>query len=78
MDLTRGLEHSVIVSNDGVYNNNQQLISLGHYPDESGMHYLSIAVDQHLVHELTVRDCVDCDNSAKEENMDSDQVYCRN
>ena len=64
----------MLVSNDGVYNNNQQLISIGHFPEESGMHYLSIAYDHHLGHELTVRDFDDCDNTAMEENMDSDQV----
>ena len=38
-------ENSTLVSNDGIYDINLPLISLGHFPENEGMHYVSVSAD---------------------------------
>lgn len=48
-----GADHSALVSNDGVYDSNLPLITIGYFLEDKGMHYLSVSVDVDLLRELT-------------------------
>lgn len=51
---TSGIDHTALVSNDGVYYRDMNTITLGHFPESAGMHYVSLAVDD-VAFEMYIR-----------------------
>lgn len=47
-----GTEHSTLVSNDGWYDDRVPLITLGYFPENAGMHYLSLSIDAVLLEDF--------------------------